>query len=100
MDNVVDHIDVLMNIVLWGDGTNERARVSATNTTTGVITCDNSGNLYGSQFIEVNQEVEFRAADGTLARHGDRHHLDHRHRALEGEQDLHRPAVQLGCGGG
>lgn len=66
MDNKVDHIDVLMNIVLWGDGTNERARVSATNTTTGVVTCDNSGNLYGSQLIEVGQEVEFRAADGTL----------------------------------
>lgn len=66
MDNVVDHIDVLMNIVLWGDGTNERARVSATNTTTGVVTCDNSGNLYGSQLMEVGQEVEFRGADGTL----------------------------------
>lgn len=66
LDNLEDHIDMLMNIVLWGDGTNERARVSATNTTTGLVTCDNSGNLYGSQLMEVGQEVEFRAADGTL----------------------------------
>lgn len=51
---------------LWQDGTNELARVSAINTSTRVVTCNNAGNLFNVQLIEEGDLLEIRDASGTL----------------------------------
>lgn len=54
------------NFLVWGDASGELARVSAVNTSTNVSTCNNSGNLYGSQIIRIGMQVEWRTSGGTL----------------------------------
>ncbi len=50
---------------LWGDKTNELARVSAINTGTKVVTCANSGNKSGVFNIHVGQDVMFYTSGGS-----------------------------------
>jgi hypothetical protein len=70
IDNVREMIDKENNKLLWSDGSCELARVSAYNSSTGVVTCNNAGNFFGSQLIEAGMEVEFRQSDGTLREAG------------------------------
>jgi hypothetical protein len=51
---------------LWSDRTNEVARVSAINTGTKVVTCANSGNLFGVGNIYVGMDLMFYSSGGTL----------------------------------
>lgn len=51
---------------LWGNGVNELARVSAINTGTRVVTCNNAGNAWGVQLIEEGDILEVRDGSGTL----------------------------------
>lgn len=51
---------------LWQNKTNELARVSAINTGTRVVTCNNAGNLFGVQMIEEGDILEVRDAGGVL----------------------------------
>ena len=51
---------------LWQDGSNELARVSAINTGTRVITCNNSGNQFNVQLLEQGMLIEVRDGSGTL----------------------------------
>lgn len=53
---------------LWGDRTNELARVSAINTGTRVVTCNNAGNLFNAQQIEEGDIVEIRDSTGATLR--------------------------------
>jgi hypothetical protein len=64
LDNCLEFINETKNINLWGDGSGERARVSGVAGL--VITCNNAGNLYGVQLLDVGMEVEFRDSGGTL----------------------------------
>ncbi len=51
---------------LWQNRTNELARVSAINTGTGVVTCNNAGNLFGVQLLEEGDLLEIRDASAVL----------------------------------
>lgn len=51
---------------LWQNRTNEVGRVSAINTGTRVVTCNNSGNLFNAQLIEEGDILEVRDSGGTL----------------------------------
>lgn len=66
IDNKMEALNQSREFFLWGDGSGERARVSAFNSGTGVVTLNNSGNLYGAQMVEKNSYVEFRDSSGTL----------------------------------
>lgn len=58
------------NFFMWGDASGEMARVSAYNSTTFVTTCNNSGNLYGSQIIRKGMQLEWRTSGGVLVQGG------------------------------
>lgn len=64
LDNCLEFINETKNINLWGDGSGERGRVSSVSTL--VVTCNNSGNLYGVQLMDVGMEIEFRDSSGVL----------------------------------
>ncbi len=51
---------------IWQARENEVARISATNTGTNTITCENSGNLFGTQLIKAGMFLEIRDNAGTL----------------------------------
>jgi hypothetical protein len=64
LDNKLENLRDSQDFYLWGDGTGERARVSGVASL--VVTCNNSGNLYGVQMLEQGMEVEFRTSAGVL----------------------------------
>lgn len=66
IDNKLEALNQSREFFLWGDGSGERARVSSFNLGTGVVTCNNSGNLYGTQMLGVGAYVEFRDSSGVL----------------------------------
>jgi hypothetical protein len=66
IDNCREMIDKSQNKFLWGDGSGELARASAFNAGTLVVTCNNAGNLFGVQLLEIGMEVEFRDNAGAL----------------------------------
>lgn len=66
IDNKKEALNQVREFYLWGDGSGERARVSAFNNGTHVVTCNNTGNLYGVQMVEVGLYVEARDAAGVL----------------------------------
>lgn len=66
IDNKKDALNQVREFYLWGDGSGERARVSAFVNGTHVVTCNNAGNLYGTQMVEVGLYVEFRDSAGVL----------------------------------
>lgn len=51
---------------IWQDRSNEVGRVSAINTGTRVVTCNNAGNLFNAQLIEEGDILEVRDNVGTL----------------------------------
>jgi hypothetical protein len=53
---------------LWGDRTNELARVSAINTGTFTVTCNNAGNLFNVQLLEQGMLIEIRDSTGATVR--------------------------------
>lgn len=64
LDNKLENLRDSQDFYLFGDGSGERARVSSVASL--VVTCNNSGNLYGVQMLEVGMEVEFRTSGGVL----------------------------------
>jgi hypothetical protein len=66
IDNKMEALNQSREFFLWGDGSGERARVSAFNSGTGVVTLNNSGNLYGAQMVGKGLYVEFRDSSGVL----------------------------------
>lgn len=67
LDNKAEALMQSRNIFLWGDGSGERARVSSVSGAGPyVVTCNNSGNLYGVQLLDVGAQVELRNGSGTL----------------------------------
>lgn len=64
IDNKLENLRNSQDFYLWGDGSGERARVSSVNSLE--VTCNNSGNLYGVQMLEVGMEIEYRTSGGTL----------------------------------
>jgi hypothetical protein len=72
--NAMDKIMKSMNRHMFSDGSGELARIgagsvgaggTAINTTNKVITCNGTTNLFGSRFIDIGQQLEARASDGT-----------------------------------
>jgi hypothetical protein len=53
---------------LWGDASNELARVSAINTGTRTVTCNNAGNLFNVQLLEQGMLIEIRDSTGATIR--------------------------------
>ena len=51
---------------IWQNRSNELARVSAINTGSRTVTCNNAGNLFGTQLIEEGDILEVRDGSGTL----------------------------------
>lgn len=66
IDNKMEALNQSREFFLWGDGSGERARVSGFVAGTGVVTCNNAANLYGTQMVAVGMYVEFRDSAGTL----------------------------------
>lgn len=64
LDNKAENLRNSQDFYLYGDASGERARVSSVASL--VVTCNNSGNLYGVQMLEVGMEVEFRTSGGVL----------------------------------
>jgi hypothetical protein len=71
--NAMDKIYKARNRACFGDGSGEWARVgpgtvgaggTAVNTTTKVITCNGTTNLFGSRFIDIGQKLEARSTGG------------------------------------
>jgi hypothetical protein len=66
MKSIIEFYGVTKSRQLWQDRTNELARVSAINTSTRVVTCNNAGNLFNVQNLEAGQPAEVRDGSGTL----------------------------------
>lgn len=77
--NAMDKIFKSMNRFMFGDGSGELARIgagsvagggTAVDTTTKIITCNGTTNLFGSRFIDIGQQLEARSTSGTLRNGG------------------------------
>lgn len=64
LDNKLENLRDSQDFYCWGDASGERARVSSVSSL--VVTCNNSGNLYGVQMLEAGMEVEYRTSGGVL----------------------------------
>lgn len=51
---------------LWGDRTNELARISAINTGTKTVTCANVGNMFGVFNLRIGQQIMIYSSVGVL----------------------------------
>src|SRR5690242_10750432 len=72
--NAMDKTMKSQNRFMFGDGSGELARIgpgtvgaggTAVNTSTKVLTCNGTTNLFGSRFIDIGAQLEARAPDGT-----------------------------------
>ncbi|GEM_PF-6720681 len=61
IQNMINSHALTQNISVWGDGSGELARVSGTSGTT--VTCNNSGNLFGTQLLEPEMIVDVYSFD-------------------------------------
>jgi hypothetical protein len=77
--NAMDKIFKSMNRHIFGDGSGELARVgagsvgaggTAVDTTTKIITCNGTTNLFGSRFVDIGQLLEARSTAGALRNGG------------------------------
>lgn len=72
--NTMDKIFKSKNRFCFGDGSGEVARMgtgtvqaggTGADTTTKIVTCNGTTNLFGSRFIDIGQQLEARGTDGT-----------------------------------